>query len=1808
MSYEIDNRIVEMQFRNKEFEKNIKKSTESLEKLKSGLDLKGAEKSLTSLYYAGKAFNLSAIANSVDHIAGKFSALGIIGMRTLQNIADKAYYTGKNIAKAFTVDPIKTGFSEYETQINATQTILANVQREGKNIDDVTRALDELNEYADRTIYNFTQMTENIGRFTAAGVDLDTSVGAIKGIANLAAISGSTPQQASNAMYQLSQALASGTVRLQDWISVQNASMGGKLFQESLIETARVAGVSGEEAKKGFDLLESGAISFRDSLQYGWLSSEVLTDTLAKFTGDLSEAELIAKGYTTEQVKEILEIGKTANDAATKVKTFTQLFDTLKEAAQSGWSQSWRTIIGDFEEAKGLLTSISDRFGAVIQRSADARNKILDVWKMVGGRDLLIEGVQNLFDAIGNVSTLLKSTVSEFFPPATAEGLFNITKSFRDFTLNLKSITSLTSGGDGSVLNGLLVDGKNLSPEMSNLQRIIRGIASGLKLVKTIGLGAFGLITKAITFIGPKVFDIAADIGDFVYRLNDSFTSFFSDFDSSGLLSSITNFFKVIWGYVGSGGERVLSFFGKIFEYLKSSRFVQKAADTIANALNIISGAIPKGISAIKTFAKNVLSYIKSLGIFSGFGSKIKNSFETVKTFILSTIQSIRSLFSGVGEIGGVKDDPKQYFENLWASIQEWAKTFSDNISNFVGYFYQRIKEALTPLKDWVSNAFSRISEVFGNLLSKAPNINIVQTLSNVLGVAALYQFVKALSSFSSIGKSLSGLGESLKGFLKDGLKITKKEKKIDSIGTTALKIAASFAVLVGAIYVLTKMDPAKVEEALAVLGKLALGLAGMAILFKMTSGADGVGKNFLELAGALTLLLVPIYILGTMDNGIIVKGAAIIGGLLFMISTFMRASKALGKSTGLIAIAASLTLLLIPLNIIGNMDWGKLGKGLLGISVLLLALGAFNKYSKGLGKSTGLVATAVALNLLLIPIKILGGMKFADLSKGVGSIAVLLLSFGGMLAAINKTGGATQGTIGMISVMAAAAGLIYVFGMTLKEVSDVPWERMVGFAGGIALVLTGIAAAISVIGKIPTGTLLKGTVGLSAVLLALGGVFALLAEIAAGVVSNIGVEVQKGTNSLKHISDSAKSIDPAAIDTAVESFKKIKDIVVEFVGIDTSGYNKVGPEITLMGTRLKLFSANVSGIKMEDVNNAEKTAESIRIVYDKLGGISGVENAESISVSIAKIGAAMKLYSDSVSGVDIDGIGVKGASGKAEVIATLVSEIAEAMIATDIIGKVSKLSVGGGDELTSFSLGLTNLTTAISSYSNSTVGIDTTKMNNVTDALENLVDVKGKLGTEGGLIEFFTGNGINFIKFGEETSALGTALSDYYTSISGIDANKFGAVTSLIDELGEIQSKLPAEGGLWQWLTGTSGFDTFGQNLDVLGQNLGSFYENTKSINTEDGQFSGVLSILQKLADIAVSLEQADTYGLQVDALATQLSNSISAFNEAQTEIEGLDTDKWTAVSNVLYSLGVMIGSMRGYGNNTPDLSGITSVVEALGSMSLPEFNTSGADAAVAFFTGLSNGLQNGELLLGIGEKAKNISIFGAISINGTQDSWYESGRFVGQGFANGILSKAETVRNAARTVALGALGAAALALFINSPSKKFEELGMYSDLGMARGFESNSYLIYDAASKAVSVAISGARKQIVMMNGIMDDLSIRPVISPVIDLTNVSDGIRNMNGMFDSPVIKPTTIATPSSFYRSAGQLAYSGVTTSGQTSQKELVNAISRMEERIDVLNESILKMKLVLNGDVLVGELKTDIDRNLGILESRRKRGN
>ena len=400
MSTTVDSRVVEMRFDNKQFESNVQTSMSTLDKLKQKLNLNGAAKGLDSLDKAAKKVDFSGMGKGIETVNAKFSAMQVVGMTALSNITNSAIRAGERIVKALSIDQVTDGFREYETKINAIQVIKANTR--GKNsMDEIKASLEELNDYADKTIYNFAQMTSNAGKFTAQGFDVQTATNAIKGLANLAAASGASAEDMSRATYQMSQALSS-SIKLMDWNSLRNANMATVELKNTLIDLARVHGVAID------DMIEKEG-SFEQTLSSGWLTGEMFTEAMNIYSGVYSDAELKAKGFTDSQIKNFKDLAKEAESAATEVKTFTQLMGTVKEAIGSGWARTWELIIGDFDEAKDVFTGISNFLtgeDGIFTKMSDARNSLLEsaLGKSFSG---LSEKLSKAFEPIDKVSAVV---------------------------------------------------------------------------------------------------------------------------------------------------------------------------------------------------------------------------------------------------------------------------------------------------------------------------------------------------------------------------------------------------------------------------------------------------------------------------------------------------------------------------------------------------------------------------------------------------------------------------------------------------------------------------------------------------------------------------------------------------------------------------------------------------------------------------------------------------------------------------------------------------------------------------------------------------------------------------------------------------------------------------------------------------------------------------------------------------------------------------------------------------------------------------------------------------------------------------------------------------------------------------------------------------------------------------------------------------------------------------------------------------------------------------------------------------------
>lgn len=501
----IDERVVAMKFDAKQFQSGVAETQSSLRKLTDLFKFKGAGDGLTQISRGIKGVDTAGLAAGVEGVSSKFSALQTIAVGALLSVGAKVGELATNTIKKFTISPILDGFREYELKMGSVQTIFSNVKDQGTSLQDVTSALDELNKYADKTIYNFGDMTKNIGLFTAAGVDLDRSVSTIKGMSNAAALFGADAQSAARASYQMSQAMGAGVVKLMDWNSLQNAGMGGAKMREAMMETARVHGVAVDDmVKKHGD--------FRNSLSEGWLTADIFAETMSRFAGDYTDEQLRSMGYTEEQIRKSQELAETATNAAQQVKTFSQLMDTLGEAAGSGWAQTWELLLGDFETATTFFTQLSEMLGGALQKDAALRNSIAQNFVDSGGREAALNTILNLLKAIGSWLAPIRDAFYATFGPGSGEALAGVAKALEKFTSGLvlseNSVKNLTG-----VFKGLLAPFKIAGSLIGSVFRVLG------ELIALISKGETGFLQFA-GGIGEWVHALAMGLeeSDFFYR------------------------------------------------------------------------------------------------------------------------------------------------------------------------------------------------------------------------------------------------------------------------------------------------------------------------------------------------------------------------------------------------------------------------------------------------------------------------------------------------------------------------------------------------------------------------------------------------------------------------------------------------------------------------------------------------------------------------------------------------------------------------------------------------------------------------------------------------------------------------------------------------------------------------------------------------------------------------------------------------------------------------------------------------------------------------------------------------------------------------------------------------------------------------------------------------------------------------------------------------------------------------------------------------------------------------------------------
>ena len=1583
MSTTIDQRVVEMRFDNKQFEENVKTSMSTLDKLKQSLNLTGASKGLENVSAAAKKCDMSGLSSAVQTVHAKFSALEVMGVTALANITNSAINAGKQLVSSF-IDPIKFGFQEYETQINAVQTILANTSSKGTTLEQVNAALDELNKYADKTIYNFTEMTRNIGTFTAAGVDLDTSVQAIKGIANLAAVSGSTSQQASTAMYQLSQALASGTVKLQDWNSVVNAGMGGQVFQDALKETARVHGIAIDQMIK-----EEG--SFRETLKEGWLTSEILTETLAKFTGDLNEDQLRTMGYTDEQIKSIIKMGQTANDAATKVKTFTQLFDTLKEAAQSGWTQSWEIIVGDFEEAKELLTEISDIFGGLINKSADARNALLQGWKDLGGRTQVIEALRNTFEGITSIITPVKEAFREIFPPMTAEQLYAFSEGLRKLTEHLKLSETASA----------------------NLKSTFKGLFAIMDIIKQ----AFSAVFNAI---------------------------------------------KPLFGSFGDLGGGILSVTGAFGDWLVKLDETIKTTDIFNKAVQRVADFIKMAVTAVKDFVKLIAEKFDFPG-FELFHSLLERVHERMAQVGEAAGEMKSGVIVAIELMGEALANSKflQVLEALWKGVKTIAGGIVSALGSLIGGLVEKIGNA----------DFKGILDIVNSLIAGGIGIGLKKFLKSA---------TDTFKGFQDITDGIVDIFDAVR----DALEAYQTQLKAG----TLLKIARAIGVLAASILVISLIDSEKLTASLGAITVLFADLMGSMALFGKTSdNLKGVFKTTTMMIGlsvAVLILASALKKIGELDFNEMTTGLI---GVLGLTATMVAAAKIMGSgsstiikgATQMVIFAAAIKILASACEDLSQLNWEELGKGLVGVGVLMAEISLFLNTAKFSGKSittaTGIVILAAAIKILASACKDFGQMEWGEIGKGLLSIGALLTE---ITLFTNLTGNAKHVISTSVALIAIGAAM-KIFASAVQDMSSMNWEELAKGLIGMAGALGVVTLAVNLMPKNMVG-IGVGLIAVSTALVIMSGALDKLGgmsweSIAKGLVALGGsmVILAVGLNAMTGALPGSAALLVAAAALAVLAPVLSVLGAMSWEGI-AKGLVAIAGAFTVIG---------VAGLVLTPL---------VPVLLG-LGAAFAL-----IGVGVLGIGAGLLAAGAGLSAlaVGFTALATAGAAGATAVVASLT------VIITGVASLIPAVSEKIGEGMIAFakviSNGIPAIMEAVKQISLALIQVLveitppvvealllflTTLLEQLANSVPQMVDAGMRLII--GILDGVASHIMDVVAIALEIIA--EFLKGIAEGIPDIVSAGVDIVVAFLTAIGQERPRI-IDAGFKMVIDFINGLaDAIRTNTPMLGEAMGNL-----AGAMIEGMVGGITGGIKSVVDSVKNLGEKAVDGLK-SFLGIHSPSKVFAdigMNVIQGFINGIDNMNSDAVQAIIKVVTGMV-------------SAITN--------KMGEFLSKGQESMTNFENGVSN--KRSDVTNAATDVISNV----LSGINGKLPEFISMGSNLINGLKTGIQNAAYSVVSAAKGVVSDAISAAKNQLGIHSPSKVFADIGKYTDEGFIQGLKSYSSKVADASEDVGKSAIIGISRAISeITDALNSDMDMEPTIRPVLDLTDVQAGKKSLYNMF--------------------------------------------------------------------------------------------
>jgi tape measure domain-containing protein len=1494
MSKTVDSKVVEMRFDNKNFEKNVKQSMTTLDKLKQALKLDGVTNGLTSIEQRANSLKFRGLADTIDKVADKFSGLSMVGTMAMIRISQSVANAGVNMVKSLSVDNVMSGWQKLQQKANSMSTLIS----QGYDTSVVEEQLEKLNWFSDETSYNFTDMIDNIAKFTATGKGLEDSVTAMQGIALWAAKSGQNAQKASAAMYQLSQALGAGYMRKEDWKSIQNASMDTAEFRKQTLETAVAMGKVKKVGEDTYQSLLGNKMKFTqqqfaESLTEGqWFTSDVMMEVYKKYAkasdqmkkaidimsedhdvtltaGQMIKAYDALKNNTFDNflkeeeiddekaiaaLKNMVagfdEFGVSTFRAGQEYRTFNDTIDATKDAVSTKWMNIMETLIGNIDAQKKLWTSVGEQFYDWFAGPLDDLQELLNRWVDMGGRDSLHKALSNIGSAIGAITTPIKEAWDDIFPPMTAKRLTELTNKFKEFTSHLK------------------ISGKTAEAIKNTFRAFFSIIKTGLSVIKTLGKALFTLI-----------------------------------------------------GVFRPLGELIMSAVGFLSKWVDKTAEAARNSKWLSDSVNIVVNVIKKFANAIENMIKKFLNYESFMNFFNGLFNLIKNIGLAIGKFIGGLIHSgdlnqfMKMINSGL--LGALI-----YQTTSWVkSLKEITKGFKDTIIETLN----QLKDVLGAYeKDVNAKALLKIAIAVGILASS------MWLLSGIDGVA----LTKAIGAMTML------VAELLVAF-KILTKLGKDQKILLRNSIALISLSASLLILSAAIKNIASL---KFSDMITGLTGLAGAMLVMVAAIKRLPDDGKTKKKTKGLIGlSISLLILSIALkkIGNMKLTEIIKSLiTMFIATKVMVGTInsINPEGAIRKALSLVVLANAMVVLGLAMKILGSLSWSEIGRGLAAmggaLAILTIAmnhlstgnriaskLGSFAsagakfkgggvnfgmsgssgnyesfKSSQGgaLSKSFALLGATMSLVILGGAMKLLATMNWSDIGRSLaamgGALTILVVA---MRILGSSVGGALAGAS---SLMIASAALISL-ALGLKLLGSIHPDKIVkslvalaaaltilGVAGyllkGVAINLLVVAGAVALFG-VAAATLGVGlgliATGISALAVALSaGATAIVAGLSAIILGIVGLipEIVKTlglaiAEFCKVIIECAPLIAQAIGTVLLEAVKMLKDFVPPIVTAILDLFIQTIRAVTdrvpeLIMSIAELLSAIFRGFM-----------EALQILDAKtlLGGIACIGMLAIIFQLLAGLAITAPLAALGVvafGALLVELMSVLGIVAKFKNMVTDIKDAGDVLeaVGTDIgrfVGSIiGGFGLGVSDTMPQIAMNLSEFINNLQPFLN---GVSKIKpdMTQGVQALANAIIIltgANVLKSMSSLFTWFTGDN-SFEKFGKEISSLGTGMKDFAKnlgSFSNSQVTSISAACDAISALAKAAKQIPNEGGLWAGIVGDNGIGKWSAYLPQLGTNLNEFVKNLGTFSSS--QIDAVASAGNAIISLAEAAKQIPNEG----------------------------------------------------------------------------------------------------------------------------------------------------------------------------------------------------------------------------------------------------------------------------------------------------------------------------------------------------------